>query len=279
MKRLLKARCLFSLVFMVGCTNNTDSNAVAPQQQAAIIGGLNAQEGDPVLLSTLHLKIGHGDDSGYCSATLVSPNLAITAAHCVVSEEGEESPLHYTLGKGLNIEKGSKSYNIEVEGVLQDGFTGSNVSRRFDIAVIKLKEKVSGDLKPVPLIASRINLKPGIGLILAGYGSSGKENYGKGSLLRFVDAKVQDFFDGEFDVDQTNGKGSCYGDSGGPAYVQTEKGLALLGVVSGPSRRLNQDPLTGGCSLVITFSDVTEYKEFILESAKKLNAIPPQFVE
>lgn len=283
MNNLFKVPCLLSLLIVASCTNDIATNTVDLQQKTAIIGGTRAQEGDLVSMSTAWLMATSGGNSSECAGILVSPNLIITAGHCVTfPAEYSKNPWVFNVILDPNISGNAPLAHRSVgEGAIgHENFKieGPFDVRRYDIGVIKLKENVSSSLKPVPLIVSRKNIKPGTGIVVAGYGYTDDRDVTDGRQLRVVDSQVQAFFDGEFDADQSNGKGACQGDSGGPAYVKTKQGLALLGVVSGPSMRVEQN-WQSTCKVILTYTEISAYKDFILESAKKLNAIPPQFIE
>ena len=102
-----------------------------------------------------------------------------------------------------------------------------------DIAVLKLARPAPADMKITKLHTTQ--LRKGQTLLAAGYGiTNGKLGTGSG-LLRETTVVVEKPLVGssEFMVDQTNGRGICSGDSGGPSFVVNTFGeLVQVGVTS-----------------------------------------------
>ena len=71
-----------SLVGALGCTNTQ-----SPGAQLKIVGGREIGLSDTVATSTLALVQPERGLQAYCSGVLVGPNKAVTAAHCIQSEE------------------------------------------------------------------------------------------------------------------------------------------------------------------------------------------------
>ncbi len=134
-----------------------------------------------------------------------------------------------------------------------------------DIALIKFKGNVPAGYKPATFLADAKALSTGNTVTLAGYGVSQvkinkvdpktiedldkaieegdvmcspnkvncvrMESSGDG-VLRSVEVKIAQNMPTEVVVDQRRGKGSCSGDSGGPAYVVKDDKFYLWGITS-----------------------------------------------
>ncbi len=108
-----------------------------------------------------------------CGATLVAPNVALTAAHCVTTADG--SPRTGAFGFGVG-ETGSHHYLRAVRVVTHPRYTGNLTENiPYDVAVLELSAPFVG-VAPVPV--SNATVSPGaascgeLGYFSVGYGRS-----------------------------------------------------------------------------------------------------------
>ena len=73
-------------------------------------------------------------------------------------------------------------------------------------------------------------------------------------------------------IDNTNGKGACHGDSGGPAYVQDKNGNVFLAGVT--SRADEATDPEGKCIGKTIYTKVQPYLTWISTESDKLNNDP-----
>lgn len=144
--------------------------------------------------------------SAGCSATIVGPEVIITAAHC--ANNGSTSTFTYN----------GKKYSAKM--------TRSPLYPRkdHDICVGKLEEPIKSDYATI----GGENVK-GKTLTILGYGCTKPGGGGNDGKLRKGDATIIGF--SQFDAVSTNGSALCYGDSGGPEFL-LEKGLYLLSAIN-----------------------------------------------
>lgn len=206
-----------------------------------------------------------------CSGSIISNSLVLTAAHCVYDSSPADLQLIYgtDLNAAETVITKIDAYAIsELYPVRKDEI--ENVG---DIALVHFSSGLLPGYKPVRLLGDASLLHTGQPVILAGYGlSDGIEQTGSG-LLRSVEVFVHDayFSASEILVDQTQGKGACHGDSGGPAYLNVGGELFLWGVTS----HTVQDP-DGTCGGYAAYASVPHFAPWIQATAAKLNAMSPR---
>lgn len=142
------------------------------------------------------VRIRTGNSS--CTASIIGPKVALTAAHCVNNGSTSAFKLDGKDYKG-----------VATRSPLYPG-------KDHDIALLLLDKEVEG-VEPVNVVKETV--KVGEILTILGYGcvqpGGGGGNDG---VLRYGEATVTGF-SGFSDVVSKNGAALCFGDSGGPAYV------------------------------------------------------------
>jgi hypothetical protein len=170
-----------------------------------------------------------------CSGTLVHPSIVTTAAHCGTN--------HRTAFFGESQSNPARSVPIEYCRT----YTGSRVPGHLsDWAFCKLKTPVT-DVPIVPILMGCETdiLKPGKRVIVAGFGANtAPPNDGFGTK-RWVETTINQEDTGRGIQVGGMGKAPCFGDSGGPAFVQLDDGSwRVFGIdSSGLSSDCNQGDL------------------------------------
>lgn len=175
---------------------------------ATLIGGVPVDPADPFVQSILKIKTGQ---SG-CTASLVGPRVMVTAAHCGKS------------GTSSQFEVQGKSYSTQNErSPLYPGEDHDILLGLVD--------------KPVEGIAyqSVANLPPKVGDALYLYGFGCIQPGGGGGndgILRTGESEVSSFSNYDFVAKKPNGAALCFGDSGGPGFVEVDGEKYQVGVNS-----------------------------------------------
>lgn len=177
----------------------------------------------------------------FCSGTLIAPDVVLTAGHCVGDDEyyfsftddvtdldkhGKQLPEH-----SIAIRKMVRHPDFAIPRA--DGLGKAN-----DVAVAFLDEAVT-DVTPVAVLkpSEADLLKVGASTMIVGYGmltppevDRWKHDVGVKRQAKSVINEVDDY---EIQVgEKAPMPQKCYGDSGGPSYIDTDDGLRLIGITS-----------------------------------------------
>lgn len=181
--------------------------------QAPIIGGVEARADAAVV--GLATSIG----MVFCTGTIVSPRIVVTAAHCV--DRTGKPPLIY-----MGNDPGAEGMFIAVDSAVVHPDYADRTNPSADIAIVVLERPVT--ITPVPLLG-REPAPPRIAsdLRLLGFGETGRVGVLGVKYIRSVPLTG---------VDQhwlSYGVGACHGDSGGPTLATDAAGIEhLAGVIS-----------------------------------------------
>ncbi len=145
---------------------------------------------------------------GACSGTLVHPDIVITAAHCPDTPAGKSATVRFGEAQG----GGERA--IAATCYSNPGYTGGVGAT--DYAYCRLSQSVTD----VPIVPAAFGcdtsaLTIGREVVIVGFGES--DNGGSGSK-REVTTTINAIGDTAFIGG--DGKDACFGDSGGPVYIQ-----------------------------------------------------------
>ncbi len=174
-----------------------------------------------------------------CTGSLVHPEVVMFAAHCILL--GGQNPSEVVFGEdSMQPERSVATVDCDVnpDFSLDDG--------PGDWAYCTLAEPVE-DVPRVPILmgCETEQLQVGSEVVLAGFGfADSQPDYG---LKRHVTTTVQEFFGDNEIILGGNGMSSCYGDSGGPAFLQMEDGSwRVFGITSrGTSQECGEPAIYG----------------------------------
>ncbi len=196
----------------------------------AIIGGQTASTA--TFRTVVDLETGPGD--WFCTGTLIDKDWVLTAAHCM---DGA------TVGS-LNIRLDDDNINDTTGGiVVAVAEIHANPMFNFqdwdnDIALLKLATSVT-DREATPI--SRDPVAFATSVTEVGYGDADNNGGGAGRLRKLVTPTVDCAMAADPGITNANllcfnasdGTSSCYGDSGGPAFITVAGKLQVAGITSG----------------------------------------------
>jgi hypothetical protein len=186
-----------------------------------------------------------GDDA-WCTGSLISPTVFVTAAHCVITPETPPgSQFHVSFSADL-YGKGFRS--IAATGFVADPKYGHDTANLHDLAVIFLPASATRGMTPLQLppagyldgLAAKGALSKQL-FVNVGYGTSASRtgppsfSYdGKRNTSRSEFMGLQPTWLGLLmNTSATGEGGDCYGDSGGPKFIDGNPNMILATVTTG----------------------------------------------
>lgn len=181
--------------------------------------------------------------SPFCTGTLISTTVVMTAAHCVTSGSSTLAANRVAIYVGDDPGTDLSSHDYTVTRVERHPSYSSS-TLYYDIALIELTSAVTESVTPVPPLPSSLALTSadaGINLNFAGFGYTETGAYGDKMQIDLPLGGMGCSVDGcsgsssstlQFSYEQDGGNGPCSGDSGGPAFVDRSGTIYVAGMTS-----------------------------------------------
>jgi secreted trypsin-like serine protease len=240
MIQAVRASSLGALALLaLSCTASPEGPAegVISSERQSIIGGTATDIGDFPTVVMLFNQL----DGSICTGTLVASNVVLTAGHCVDPDLVGASPQQIaanTLVIFDNVDPFVDQTSGFVVGATQafkkSTFNVNNLGDN-DIGVVFLDQSIT-DREPTPIdldprrnMLGEITTQVGFGISVAGNQASAGTEFQVGGRVVTDCAQFGASNAKLICFDQTDGKGQCNGDSGGPTFDQQGK---LVGITS-----------------------------------------------
>jgi hypothetical protein len=209
--------------------------------------------------------------------------LILTAGHCVLDKKAEELRVAFgaqplsresqeNFSSRVNVLKKFKTSAVLAFKIHPDfGSAGDDA----DMALLKIEGQIPAGFSAAPLLTKAMSeIVQGampIQLIIAGYGVIDEDNFTPSEVLR--KAEVFGVFEGRHIlVDQRNGFGGCFGDSGGPAFLKIDQKLYLVGVTHGGKVEIIDGERIADCHHTGIWGDPNLEREFLNQAAETLGS-------
>jgi secreted trypsin-like serine protease len=215
---------------LFACGQPPDELALHRAEQPILRGTVDREHPEVMLLAHR--------DGFMCTGTVIHvgerSGALLTAAHCVTEEDEDGAfvamaPGDFLVVPGTDFAESTSAHPVQaifVEPHYEGLFAGD------DIAVVRFS--FGGAPAPeviAPLTASDDTLDVGTRLELVGYGQTEVDN--ANTERRRVSRTIGDLDPQLIIYSQRDGRGACFGDSGGPALVQVGGETRVAAVISG----------------------------------------------
>src|SRR5215472_5676231 len=209
-----------------------------------------------------------GSHGTFCSGVALTPDLVLTAAHCVLPGAGYKlvefdaarQPVLKDLGAIV------RHRDFDVNAVLRHRVTA-------DVALVKVATALK--IHPAPLAPDGGSVAVGDRFVVAGYGVAVRGDGKTGGTLRAA-TLVATGQPGTLQIrladpatkGDSAGLGACTGDSGSPVFRDKDGRAVVIGVVSwstGPA-------LSEGCGGLTGVTPLARYRAWMVEQAGKMGS-------
>lgn len=172
------------------------------------------------------------DGAAYCTGTLIAPTVVLTAAHCL---EGRTSAPGFTLAQdtrgAIEIVPGAAMVAHpmwDIDRPIADGPT-----LYYDLGLVRLVDPID-TVTPaiVPSKVEAMGLLEGRQLTIVGYGQTIDGDAASAGVMHHALAPIVVQSPSEMQLSEPGAPQNCYGDSGGPGFIDLGVGERVAGVVS-----------------------------------------------
>jgi hypothetical protein len=258
---LALAACLGAVVY--GCSAHPTQEELVVRAAQPIQGG-SIDTGDPAIVG---IVINAGGGLAICTGSLIAPNLVLTAHHCVSQTPSSSSGCStssFGAQYAASAFRVTSSYNAAASsfnsgsiptvdgktwfGAAKVTVAGGNICGQ-DMAVIELSKPMTGICPIIPRVDSAVASSEGYTAV--GFGITSPSGSAAGTRYKVTGLSVQcasscgggTSSTMEWIGGSSAAKGTCEGDSGGPALDSAGR---VIGTVSrGPASSCNQTVYEG----------------------------------
>ncbi|MGZ3787861.1 MAG: S1 family peptidase [Bacteriovorax sp.] len=253
----LGAWVLFSLA-LASCGANKGAPHESESQISDIVNGKSVTSKNEMAHSVVAIVTDKNDGQALCTGTIVAPDVVLTAAHCV-----DDGPQKLHLVFGLNVQK-TKHENIrEADRFYQHPNWNRHLpTGEGDLALIHFTGSLPTGYSPVKLADKNLTLKMGQKVLMIGYGVTDGESKSGAGKLRQTNSSIIERHSATEIISDGKKSSVCFGDSGGPAFIETNKTFIQWGVASSVTN--------SSCDDASIHTEVMKYLPWINSSIRKM---------
>ena len=236
---------VFSLTAGLSACQQIQNKIYDQPNHEAIMGGKSVIASSVFSKRVIYLALGSKNKVGLCTASALSPNVLLTAAHCVKGLELNE--INAILSDNPRSPNLTDKEKIKIKKVViheeyRDETKQQGVLHN-DIALLQLAENIDTDR--VSQIATMEQTAKILNLVSIGYGKRHAirqtdpvtpNNKKIEDQLFYIMKTVEDYkiFEKTFSINQNDLTGVCSGDSGGPGFIYDAelRNFFIVGVTS-----------------------------------------------
>ena len=232
---------------VAACADGTPPTATAPAAPHAIVNGSPTGSAYPSVGALLfdYGRDGVTGDDEWCTGSLIAPDVFLTAAHCVVTPETPPGSQFYV---SFSPDLFSRLKTIKATGFTWDPAYGHDQANLHDLALVFLPAGSTKGMTPLKLPPAGyldvLSAQGGLSKTLfvnVGYGTSANKTGvpsfgfdGKRSFSKSEFMGLQPTWLGLLmNTAATGLGGDCYGDSGGPKFLDGRPDMVLATVTTG----------------------------------------------
>ncbi|MBC7741280.1 MAG: trypsin-like serine protease [Bdellovibrionaceae bacterium] len=196
------------------------------QSTHAILGGEPVFVNNPV--APFIARLVRENSKTFCSGVFLHPRIVLTAAHCEEVFNADAVSIVQSMYVGGNSYSQSGSKTLIQKFIKHEDY---RVNQDFDVAIVLLAEPRLQMAVPIKLWPYPTDDLLNTTLTSYGYGRTNPgEDLSQPGILRNIEKNINKVERTLLLYDQTDRKGICYGDSGGPAIIQKDNTFYVVGI-------------------------------------------------